>query len=179
MTDTNEESINIKPPFQIRPPTPKISQPKELKKKWEEPDNNLKELENEPKDTEPESPFDVNSSKQEEIQSDTREKKVVQISPGVVDSDLHLRLSPSESEESSLPDLAGYERWHNGQKPAEKDQTPAENCQIKERYGNNEDYIKPRNNEEISDKSTNQVTKVCNLNEDQYSTASENSRDEV
>ena len=103
VTDTNEESMNIKPPFQIRPPTPKISQPQELKKKSEEPDNNLKELENEPKDTEPESPFDVNSSKQEEIQSDTREKKVVQISPGVVDSGLHLRLSPSESEESSLP----------------------------------------------------------------------------
>ena len=96
-----------------------------------------------------------------------------------MDSDLHLRLSPSESEESSLPDLAGYERWHNGQKPAENDQKPAENYQTKERYGNNEDYMKPRNNEEISDKSTNQATKVCNLNEDQYSTASENSRDEV
>ena len=123
-------------------------------------------------DTEPESPFDHHSSKQEEIQSEnTQERKVDQISPAVVNSDLHLRLSPSESEESSLPDLAGYERWHKGQKPTEIGQ-------ISERCENNED-IKPRSNEEISCESTNQSTKVSQLNEDQCSTASENSRDEV
>ena len=162
--------MNIKSSFQIRPPTPENSQFQELKTKSEDPNNNSKELEN-IRDTEPESPFDEHSSKQEEIQSDIQERKVDQISPALVNSDLHLQLSPSESEESSLPDLAGYERWHKGQKP--------KNGHSSDRCENNEDDIKSRSNEEISCESTNQATEVCKLNEDQYSTASENSRDEV
>ena len=160
VTDTKEESTNIKSSFQTRPPTPRSSQLQELKTKSEDPDN-VKELEN-VHDTEPESPFDVYSSKEEETQSDTQERKVDQTSPGAVNSDLHLRLSPSESEESSLPDLAGYERWHKGQKLTD-----------------NKDDMKPRNSEEISCESTDQATTVCKLNEDQHSTASENSKDEV
>ena len=163
--------MDIKSSFQTRPPTPKTSQFQELRAKSENPDSNVKELEN-VHGTEPESPFGVRSSKGEETQSDTQKRKVDETSPGAVNSDLHLRLSPSESEESSLPDLAGYERWHKGQKLTDNGQTSG-HCE------NNKDDMKPRSSEEIFRESTNEATTVCKLNEDQHSTASENSRDEV